>query len=105
MSLTAVAIKIWEQGRRNWEGQGGQGSVRSKPGFGIENQNQGPISVSVLKLIFFSETKNSQLHALQILTNNDEVENWSLSSFLLPVLIKMDLKRNEVDPFLISGQI
>ena len=29
---------------------------------------------------------NSQLHALQILTNNDEVENWSLSSFLLAVL-------------------
>ena len=30
---------------------------------------------------------NSQLQALQILTNDDEVENWSLSSFLLAVLI------------------
>ena len=28
---------------------------------------------------------NSQLQALQILTNDDEVENWSLSSFLLAV--------------------
>ena len=28
---------------------------------------------------------NSQLQALQILTNEDEVENWSLSSFLLAV--------------------
>ena len=28
---------------------------------------------------------NSQLHALQILTNDDEVENWSLSSFRLAV--------------------
>ena len=28
---------------------------------------------------------NSQLQALQILTSDDEVENWSLSSFLLPV--------------------
>ena len=30
---------------------------------------------------------NSQLQALQILTNDDEVENWSLSSFLLAVLL------------------
>ena len=30
-------------------------------------------------------TLNSQLQALQILTNDDEVENWSLSSFLLAV--------------------
>ena len=30
---------------------------------------------------------NSQLQALQILTNDDEVENWSLSSFLLAVPI------------------
>ena len=28
---------------------------------------------------------NSQLEALQILTNNDEVENWGPSSFLLAV--------------------
>ena len=28
---------------------------------------------------------NSQLQALQILTNDDKVENWSLSSFLLAV--------------------
>ena len=28
---------------------------------------------------------DSQLQALQILTNDDEVENWSLSSFLLAV--------------------
>ena len=28
---------------------------------------------------------NSQLQALQILTNDEEVENWSLSSFLLAV--------------------
>ena len=28
---------------------------------------------------------NSQLQALQILTNDDKVENWSLSSFLLTV--------------------
>ena len=28
---------------------------------------------------------NSQLQALQILTNDDEVENWSLSSFLLNI--------------------
>ena len=28
---------------------------------------------------------NLQLQALQILTNNDEVENWGLSSFLLAV--------------------
>ena len=28
---------------------------------------------------------NSQLQALQILTNDDEVENWRLSSFLLAV--------------------
>ena len=28
---------------------------------------------------------NSQLQALQILTNDDELENWSLSSFLLAV--------------------
>ena len=28
---------------------------------------------------------NSQLQALQILTNDDEVENWSFSSFLLAV--------------------
>ena len=28
---------------------------------------------------------NSQIQALQILTNDDEVENWSLSSFLLAV--------------------
>ena len=28
---------------------------------------------------------NSQLQALQILTNDDEVENWSLSKFLLAV--------------------
>ena len=28
---------------------------------------------------------NSQLQALQILTNDDEVENWSLFSFLLAV--------------------
>ena len=30
---------------------------------------------------------NSQLQALQILTNDDEVENWSLSCFLLAVLL------------------
>ena len=29
---------------------------------------------------------DSQLQALQILTNDDEVQNWSLSSFLLAVL-------------------
>ena len=29
---------------------------------------------------------NSQLQALQILTNDDEFENWSLSSFLLAVI-------------------
>ena len=29
---------------------------------------------------------NSQLQALQILTNDDEVENWRLSSFFLAVL-------------------
>ena len=29
---------------------------------------------------------NSQLQALQNLTNDDEVENWRLSSFLLAVL-------------------
>ena len=29
---------------------------------------------------------NSQLQALQILTNDDEVENWRLSSFLLAVM-------------------
>ena len=29
---------------------------------------------------------SSQLQALQIFTNNDEVENWSLSSFLLAVI-------------------
>ena len=29
---------------------------------------------------------NSQLQALQILANDEEVENWSLSSFLLAVL-------------------
>ena len=28
---------------------------------------------------------NSQLQALQILTNDDEVKNWSLSSFVLAV--------------------
>ena len=28
---------------------------------------------------------NSQLQSLQILTNDDEVENWSLSSFFLAV--------------------
>ena len=31
---------------------------------------------------------NSQLQELQILTNDDEVENWSLSSFLLAVPIQ-----------------
>ena len=31
-------------------------------------------------------TLDSQLQALQILTNDDEVENWSLSSFLLAVI-------------------
>ena len=30
---------------------------------------------------------NSQLQALQILTNDDEVENWRLSSFLLTVVV------------------
>ena len=29
---------------------------------------------------------NSKLQALQILKNDDEVENWSLSSFLLAVI-------------------
>ena len=30
--------------------------VRPKPGFGIMNRNQGPISVVVLERIFFSKT-------------------------------------------------
>ena len=35
--------------------------------------------------VFQKYALNSQLQALQILTNNDEVENWSLPSFLLAV--------------------
>ena len=57
------------------------------------------IQISHLLYIgFFSKTNhqakkvqkyalNSQVQALQILTNDDEVENWSLSSFLLAVII------------------
>ena len=49
MSLTAVAIKMWEHGRWNREGQGGQGSLRLKPG---------QLSVPVLeaKLFFLKGT-------------------------------------------------
>ena len=41
---------------------------------------------------------NSQLQALQILKNDDEVENLSLSSFLLAVTI--DLVNNNVERWL-----
>ena len=35
---------------------------------------------------------NSQIQALQILTNDDEVENWRLSSFLLAVKVFVKLE-------------
>jgi uncharacterized membrane protein len=41
---------------------------------------------------------NSQLQALQILTNDDEDENWSLSSFLLAVTLFFWIK-NILKPY------
>ena len=37
---------------------------------------------------------NSQLKAYQILTNRHEVENWSLSSFLLAVIQNQELGKH-----------
>ena len=49
---------------------------------------------------------NSQLQALQILKNDDEVGNWSHSSFLLAVNIKIQMSylvlllvQNEIIPY------
>ena len=48
---------------------------------------------------------NSQLQALQILKNDDKVENWSLSSFLLAVIYVEHFLSQKVRTILLFNKI
>ena len=69
-------------------------SVQPKPGLGIGNRNQGPILVSVLKPIFFSETETFFSETETFFSNFFNLSNFSYVFTFLGDISFVSLKIN-----------